>query len=87
MACAYNGSKKFNELTVSDTLNCIFSSNKNIIGFDWKYFDLQKNQYYLYENKSYFIRHASGKYYKLHFIDFYNTSGVKGTPVFEYKEL
>ncbi len=86
-AGAYTGSKTFTEVSAADTINCSLSSRRDAIGFDWKYFDLQKNQYYINDKKCYFIRHKSGKYYKLHFIDFYDKTGVRGTPVFEYKEL
>jgi hypothetical protein len=60
--------------------------NRNIIGFDWKSYDIQSGLYKVNPNKSYLIKTNSG-YYKLHFLDFYNKNGIKGTPTFEFDRL
>src|SRR6185503_2302553 len=71
LACEYNGSKSFREIDVNDTMGCRFSSRRNTIGFGWKYYDLNNNQYLINTKKTYFLKRNSGNLYKLHFIDFY----------------
>jgi hypothetical protein len=79
--------KPFNDITISDTLNKTFTSNKNTIGFDWKTFSLNTNLFTIDPTICYIIQDSKGFYYKLHFIDFYNESGIKGYPKFEVKKL
>jgi hypothetical protein len=86
-ACEYKGSKAFNEIQANDTLGTKFSVRRNIIGFGWKYFDLNNNQYLINSKKTYFLKRNTGNIYKLHFIGFYNSSGIKGTATFEFQEI
>lgn len=86
-ACEYKGDKAFNEIQASDTLGTKFSGRRNIIGFGWKYFDLNNNQYIISTKKTYFLKRNTGNIYKLHFIGFYNSSGIKGTATFEFQEI
>ncbi len=87
LAAKYTGKNKFNEITIADTLDCKFSNIANTIGFDWKYFSLTSNNFTVFNEKNYILKHKTGKIFKLHFIDFYNKNGIKGTPVFEFQEL
>jgi hypothetical protein len=88
VACEYNGNKDFNQVQVSDTSGCTFSNRRDIIGFGWKHYDLNNNQYITNTKKTYFIKRLlTGNIYKLHFIDFYNSSGIKGTATFEFQEI
>ena len=64
-----------------------FSSNRNIIGYDWKTFDIDAGYYTVNENIVYIIKNVDDFYFKLRFIDFYDDNGAKGTPTFEYKLL
>jgi hypothetical protein len=64
-----------------------FVPNRNIIGFDWKSYDIQSGLYKVNPNKSYLLKTNSGNYFKLHFLDFYNKNGIKGTPTFEFASL
>lgn len=79
--------RPFNEITINDTLGRMFSNYKNSIGYDWKTFDLNTNLYTVNPSLCYIIHDSKGFYYKLHFIDFYNSSGIKGYPTFEFKKL
>lgn len=79
--------KLFNDIVISDTIGRLFSNNKNSIGFDWKTFDFNTSLFTVNPSYSYIIIDSKGFYYKLHFIDFYNSSGIKGYPTFEYKKL
>lgn len=71
--------------TVADAL--FYSTDRDVIGYDWKYFDLQTNTFTIYSNQNYLVKDASGNLFKLHFLDFYDTNGVKGTPSFELVRL
>lgn len=62
-----------------------FSDAIDVIGYDWKTFTGSK--YVTNSRINYIIRDQSGQDYKLHFIDFYSTSGVKGSPKWEYQRL
>lgn len=79
--------KPFSEITMSDTLNRVFTHHKNSIGYDWKEFDLNSNLFTVNPNISYIINDSKGFYYKLHFVDFYNSQGIKGYPTFEFKKM
>ena len=68
-------------------LSFVFDDNQNSIGFNWKEYDLTSGVYTVFANINYIIRDNELRYYKLHFIDFYNDLGVKGYPKFEIQEL
>lgn len=64
-----------------------FSSNQNVIGWDWKYFSFDSGFYTIVSGYSYVVKNEYGNYFKLRFLDFYNDEGVKGFPQFEIVEL
>ena len=53
----------------------------------WKEFNFETNLYSVKDNINFVIRDFEGKYYKMRFIDFYNSQGLKGYPKFELEEL
>ncbi|MBL4707850.1 MAG: HmuY family protein [Flavobacteriales bacterium] len=77
----------FNAITRSHAEGLFYSYDLDIIGYDWKNFSLQDNIFTVYSNKNYLIKDASGNLFKLHFLDFYDENGVKGTPSFEFLRL
>lgn len=79
--------KSFTQVTAADTGRVVFTGRQNTIGFDWKTFDLNTNQFTVDVSKVYIVQDSRGFYYKLHFIDFYNPFGIKGCPKFEFKKL
>lgn len=79
--------KEFNDIVLADTLGRYFSANRDAIGYDWKTFIYNTNLYSVDPKMCYIVMDSKGYYYKLHFIDFYNVSGVKGAPKFEFKRL
>jgi len=79
--------KDFSAITLDDLSNYSLSLNINTIGYDWKFYDFETSKYTVFVNQNYIIKSTEGKFYKLHFINFYDESGVKGTPVFEFQEL
>jgi len=79
--------KDFLDITFDDVALSSFGDNINQIGHDWKYYDLNAGQFVIFSDQNYIIKSTEGVYYKIHFIDFYNNLGEKGTPVFEFQEL
>lgn len=79
--------KKFSEISITDTATVSFSNKQNVIGYDWKTYNFQTSSYAVNSEKCYLLKSVDGYFYKLHFIDFYNSTGVKGYPKFEFKKL
>lgn len=64
-----------------------FNNYRDAIGYEWKYYNLDEGTFLVFPHINYIIRDAEGFYYKLHFIDFYNEAGEKGTPKFEFQRI
>ncbi|MCE3228281.1 MAG: hypothetical protein K0S32_2832 [Bacteroidetes bacterium] len=79
--------KLFNDITIADTTTHPFKGFENVIGFNWKTYSFQTSSYEIDTKMNYIIKDVKGFCYKLHFIDFYNSSGIKGCPKFEFKKL
>ena len=79
--------KEFAEITLDDAYNYSFLPAINAIGYDWKAYDFGTGLYTVFSNQNYIVKSTEGKYFKLHFIDFYDDSGSKGSPTFEFQEL
>ena len=77
----------FNTITKSHAESLFYSEELNIIGYDWKSFSLQTNNFTIFSSQNYLINDASGNLFKLHFLDFYDDNGIKGTPSFELVRL
>ncbi|MCZ2249051.1 MAG: HmuY family protein [Bacteroidia bacterium] len=75
----------FGEIAFENVYSYSFSDELNTIGYSWKTFD--GDNYTVNYKYNYIIKNSKGYYYKLHFIDFYNSSGVKGNPKWEYQKL
>jgi hypothetical protein len=75
----------FSEIDFSDVGSYALSPNINTIGYNWKTY--VSGTYITHPKKNYIIKDSEGIYYKLHFIDFYNPSGLKGNPKWEYQQL
>ncbi len=63
------------------------SSDHNEIGYDWKDYNFTTSSYEVFPQMNYMLKDSEGYYYKLHFIDFYNASGLKGNPKWEFQQL
>lgn len=79
--------KTFFQITYSDALNYSLSSKLTAIGYKWKKYDYGTSSYIVYPQMNYIIKDSEGIYYKIHFIDFYDTSGNKGNPKWEQQQL
>lgn len=83
---------------VSDTNFISFNKNNvneanltnqlNIIGYDWKSYDLDKSTYTIRENNFYIIKDGNSLVYKLNFIGFVDPeTNERGTISFQYEVL
>lgn len=77
----------FNDLEYADLGGLQFSSDLDVIGWDWKNFTLSNEGYLVDTSKVFVVKDLNDKYFKLRFIDFYSDRGEKGYPTFEMKEL
>lgn len=84
---AIDATKDFRDITINDTLNYTFSSAADQIGYNWKFFNFSTGTYTVHPEINYIIQDIEGFFYKLHFIDFYNSEGKKGSPKFEFQKL
>ena len=77
----------FDDINLDVITNFNFSTDQNIIGYDWKSYDLNTGVFTINSSINYIIETNNQKYFKLRFLDFYNENGLKGYPKFEYEEL
>jgi hypothetical protein len=77
----------FSSVTSSGASEFTYSSALDAIGYDWKTYDFDAGSYTVDFNRTYLIRTREGFLYKLRFSGFYNSSGDKGYPVIEFREL
>ena len=73
------------ELNMIDQYN--FTNEQNEIGYNWKLYNFSSQSYIVKADITYIISDIDGRYFKLHFIDFYNDNGEKGNPKFEIQKL
>ncbi len=64
-----------------------FVNQKDIIGYEWKLYDFDNGMYTVLPEKIYILKNRVGYYYKLRFIDYYNSTGEQGFPTFEFLRL
>jgi hypothetical protein len=77
----------YTDMNINTVATAKFYSNRDLIGFDWKSYDLDKGKYTVKTKKGYLVKTRKEQYYKLHFTDFYSEQGVKGSPAFEFERL
>lgn len=77
----------FNDLEYAHLGNLQFSSDLDVIGWDWKSFTLSDEGYAVDTSKVFVVKDLNDTYFKLRFIDFYSDLGEKGYPTFELKQL
>ncbi len=63
------------------------SHANDVIGYGWKHYELNADNYLVNPLINYLIKTQDGNYFKLHFIDYYNNEGVKGNPKWEFDRL
>jgi len=60
---------------------------RDIIGYDWKQYSQVTGLYQVNSNKCYMVHTRNNQIYKLHFLGFYSSTGIKGSPDMEYERL
>jgi hypothetical protein len=81
----------FQSIDLNSIKQLEFTTIQDEIGYDWK--DITGDvtsgsiSYEIIEGINYLVKDQEGYYYKLRFISFYNNSGEKGYPTFEYQKL
>lgn len=87
VTAAADSSRTFDVLTYDNTAQLEQTTNRDAIGFDWKTYNFATGHYDVNKNKCYVLHSRNGQVYKLHFLDFYSATGVKGTPSFESQQI
>ncbi|PWL32479.1 MAG: hypothetical protein DCO96_02750 [Fluviicola sp. XM-24bin1] len=77
--------KEFEDVQFEDINTVAFSSDIDVIGYDWKTFN--GADFDIHPEQVYIVKTTEGLFYKLRFVDFYNAQGEKGTPTFEMQAL
>lgn len=87
VAAARDSIHDFMAMSRDDIADLEFTSQADIIGYDWKYYNFDAGVYTIVPDMNYVIRDRDGFFYKLRFVDFYSNEGVKGYPTFEFVRL
>lgn len=82
---ARDTTSKFTEIEGAKLLDYNYSDHRNIIGYSWKTYNYDKERYTINQSYNYIIKTQKDEYWKMHFLDFYNKQGVKGSPSFEFQ--
>jgi hypothetical protein len=77
----------FLEMTADDITNLEYTSQADVIGYDWKFYNFDIGVYTIVPDMNFVIRDRNGFFFKFRFVDFYNEEGVKGFPTFEFVRL
>ena len=86
-ASAYLLNDEFENTDANDFEVSMLSSRQDIIGWNWKRFNFDKNAYEILPNMTYMISTNSNYPCKLRFVDYLNDQGISGHPTFEYEIL
>ncbi len=87
--------REFTALTADHLSDYVFTDSADVIGYDWKNFDLNTQVYSVFPEFCYLVQDEEGFYHKLRFIDFYkestdengNKTRLVGYPLMEFQAL
>lgn len=77
----------FASFTYLNALSQEFKTNIDAIGYDWKTYNFDNSTYTVDPKTIFVLKTQNGRYFKFHFLDFYDEFGVKGAPKMEAIEL
>ena len=81
----------FDSISYEDAQNFDYTSRSDLIGHDWKnpVIDFEANTvvYFVRKDTTFMIHDTEGLYFKMHFLNFYDSLGQIGYPEFEFLEL
>jgi hypothetical protein len=80
-----NGNYSKVDVHALDTVK--LSNFRDAIGFEWKQYSQSTGKYIVFKDKVYIINTKSNAYWKLHFLDYYDKDGWRGSPSFEFERL
>lgn len=83
----YLPEESFENVTEDILSSVTLSNQQDAIGYDWKSYNFDTGTYVVNSKKTFLVQDRKGFVYKMHFIDFYNNKGEKGTPTVEYQKL
>jgi hypothetical protein len=85
VSVAVDSSLNFETIRKKDVEQLKFSSQRDVVGFDWKVYNFNNGHYMArrYVNYIFRFKGPNPKYYKLRFTDYYSKQGLKGSPKFE----
>ena len=78
---------EFSSITRQEAALSELTANISQPGYLWKTYDFGDGLYRVDPSMIFIIQSSEGYYFKLRFTDFYNASGDKGYPRFEYQQL
>ena len=71
------------DLTFDEALSMTLSTQLDVIGYDWKFFNMQAGIFTIVPNYFYLVQSRSSARKKMRFVNFYNEQGMRGFPTFE----
>ena len=77
----------FGDISLQKASSLPMSHYRDVIGFDWKDYSFSSGRYEVNRAKNYVVQTRKDQLYKFRFLEFYNSSGQKGYPSFEYERL
>jgi len=77
----------FTEVSLNDTIAHPFRMAQDAIGYNWKVYSFETGLYEVFSNKVYIVQDREGYFFKLHFTDYYDEQGLRGSPRFEVVPL
>lgn len=83
VAVATDSTDNFTGITYQDLDNYTFSQVRDVIGYEWKSYNIDEGVYTILTKNTYMIRDRSGNFWKLRFTSFTNVQGERGNPTFE----
>ena len=87
VAAAVDTVHDFASISFETAQGMTYANALDVIGYDWKRYDFENNVYTMRPWISYLIRDPQGYYFKLRFVGFYNSDGLKGYPTIEFQRL
>jgi hypothetical protein len=86
-SAAVDSTTGFEKIDRAYAKNMKLKNQPDVIGYTWKGFSLNTQVYNINSAYTYVIKDSKGLYFKLRFIGFFDASGRRGYPKFEYQKL
>ena len=80
-------SAEFSLIGLENAAGAQYETHRDVVGYGWKEYIFSTSSYTVFSDQHYLIQDTEGFYYKLRFLDFYNSSGETGFPLIEYQRL